>query len=93
VPSQQTLLQQQSGESLPSHPYTDPSRPNHPVPVRMGHAPQQYGDQHQQKPSTLANLKAAAAGIHVCSLENRTPLGLVLMMNSGCRRGITWNIQ
>jgi hypothetical protein len=55
IPQLPAHQQQQSG--LPPVPNQQANDPNRPVPYRAGHD--------LQKQSTLANLKAAAAGIHV----------------------------
>ncbi|KAF2656851.1 hypothetical protein K491DRAFT_596198 [Lophiostoma macrostomum CBS 122681] len=58
-PMHQNQLNQQQSQQQPS--YGFPSGP-HPAPLRPGHIPE--SSQNPQKPSTLANLKTAAAGIH-----------------------------
>ncbi|KAH8701463.1 hypothetical protein GQ44DRAFT_717535 [Phaeosphaeriaceae sp. PMI808] len=70
VPRQVSTEQQQPtshqlGESCNSQQHSGyENESSHPVPFRAGHAPQQVPQSPAHKQSTLANLKAAAHGIH-----------------------------
>jgi hypothetical protein len=66
---QQQPTPQQWGEAWNSQQHTGyDNELNRPVPFRAGHTPQQQPQGVPQKQPTLANLKAAAHGIHVSSI-------------------------
>ena len=80
---------QQSADHLQqyqAHHQTSHGDRAHPTPLRPGHQ-----SQNQQKQSTLANLKTAAAGIHVSVYLLHTTL--CLTQKTGCWRSSSRNIQ
>jgi hypothetical protein len=76
VPVQQYMGHQQPtpqqwGEAWNTQQHTGYDESSRPVPIRVGHTPPQQQQSPQgvpQKQATLANLKAAAHGIHVSSI-------------------------
>jgi hypothetical protein len=98
VPTQlQSGLQQptpqQWGEAWNTKQHTGyDNESSRPVPFRAGHTPVQQQPQGvPQKQPTLANLKAAAHGIHV-SLTSQCVEVQVLTRHVGSRRSATWNL-
>jgi hypothetical protein len=85
---------QQWGEAWNTQQHTGyDNESSRPIPFRVGHTPQQQPPQGvPQKQPTLANLKAAAHGIHVSS-TNELLRHIKLMILTGSWGSSTWNLQ
>jgi hypothetical protein len=93
-PGQQQPTPQQWGEAWNTQQHTGyDNEPDRPVPFRVGHAPSQASQGAPQRQATLANLKAAAHGIHVRVFRMLHMRTHMLTISTGSWRSPPWNLQ
>jgi len=92
-PGHQQPTPQQWGEAWNTQQHNGYDESSRPVPFRAGHSPSQPQQHQPQKQPTIANLKAAAHGIHVSSDSTSQWSHAVLILFTGRWRSSTWQLQ